>query len=42
MECAHLVPPSIDTYGIIDLHDQGGCVPHGDFIHTGLGELGIN
>lgn len=43
MECAHLALPSIDTYRIIDLCDQGGNAPCGDFTHIGLGgELDIN
>lgn len=42
-ECVHLVPPSLDTHRIIDLHDQGGNAPHGDSTHRGLGgELDIN
>lgn len=31
MECAHLVPPFIDTYRIRDLYERGGYGPVGDF-----------
>lgn len=43
IECAHLVPPAVATYRIIDLHDQGLYMPTGDFTHVGLGgEPGIS
>lgn len=31
MECAHLAPSSIDTSRVMDLCDQGGNAPLGDF-----------
>lgn len=43
MECAQLVPPSIDPSMIIDLCVQAGNAPRGGFTHVGLGgELDIS